>query len=451
MTSYARKTGIVKTCVVCAGILLTAVAVFGQGAFYSERDLAEPRVQWDFGVFGPAPEGPFRLEVYYKIFNDGLTYRKVNGSYAASYHIEVLVYADGDQVAGTTFEETYEVESFPRTLSRTDFLVNQLNLPIEETGELELVFRLRDLKSNQTTESHGKFKIPSRRHDWEISTLEFARLIEPAEDTSQFNKMGWLVVPSVSRSYGGSDLLTVPLYAEVYGDAGSAETPLSFRIEAYSQLRQKVLDTIIDFASTGRTTVFQTELPVGDLSPGEYELEIGFFTDGGRRSQRTVKDRFRIGWSLTTLLKNDFETAVAQLKYIADDEERDSLLAVNDTARVAMWERFWERRDPTPGTPMNEFRDEYYRRIRYVNGAFTVGNQPGWRTDRGMVYIRFGEPDEVERHPFDNSSYRYNSPWQVWYYYAAARRFVFTDSRGNGDYELQYPYDGDPWRDYDRR
>jgi len=65
-----------------------------------------------------------------------------------------------------------------------------------------------------------------------------------------------------------------------------------------------------------------------------------------------------------------------------------------------------------------------------------------------MVYIRFCEPDEVERHPFDSNNNYYNSPWHVWYYYAAARRFVFADPRGNGDYELQYPYDGDPWRDY---
>lgn len=448
MTIYARKTSIMKSVAIVGIWLLASSIALGQGAFFTEHDLAEPRVQWDHGVFGPVPEGPLRLEVYYKIFNDGLTYRKENGHYLASYRVEILVYQDGDQVAATTFEEDYQVESFPRTLSQTDFLVNQLNLALEGTGDFDAVFRLRDLKSNQISESHHKLKIPSKRSEWALSTLEFARLIEPAEDTSQFNKMGWLVVPSVSRSYGGSDMLRVPIYIEVYGDPDAKDTPLQFDFQAWSNTKEEVFDTTIDFTSAGRTTVFHAELPVEVLGPGNYELRGELRAGKNRKFVQELDDTFRIGWSVATLLRNDFKTAVEQLKYIASDEERDSLQNAPDSLREAAWDRFWERRDPTPGTPMNEFRDEYYRRIRYVNAAFTVGNQPGWRTDRGIIYIRFGEPDEVERHPFDMSSDQYNAPWQVWYYYAASRRFVFVDRRGNGDYELQYPYDGDPYSHY---
>ena len=95
---------------------------------------------------------------------------------------------------------------------------------------------------------------------------------------------------------------------------------------------------------------------------------------------------------------------------------------------------------------MNEFRDEYYRRIRYTNKAFSVGKRPGWRTDRGMIYIQYGEPDDVERHPFDMDGFPYNAPWQVWRYYSTNREFVFVDRRGSNDFELQYPYDGEYWR-----
>jgi hypothetical protein len=75
-----------------------------------------------------------------------------------------------------------------------------------------------------------------------------------------------------------------------------------------------------------------------------------------------------------------------------------------------------------------------------------VGKRPGWRTDRGMIYIQYGEPDDVERHPFDMDGFPYNAPWQVWRYYSTNREFVFVDRRGSNDYELQYPYDGEYWR-----
>lgn len=414
---------------------------------FSERDLAEPRVQWDFNVFGPRPEGPFRLEVYYKIFNDGLTYRKDNGHYIAAYQVEVLLYRGSEQVASTTFDEQYPVESFPRTLSQTDFLVNQLNLVIDRTGKFDLVMRLRDLKSNQTSETRKELEINSKPGAWHMSRIEFARHIEPAEDTSQFNKQGWLVVPSVSRSYGGETQLDAPVYAEIYGPAESKGAPLGLNLLATAESGETVLDTQVTFASQGRVTPATAELSVRRLPPGTYRLEVELLADKGLKAQSRQVEPFHIGWSLPTLLRSDYKTAVEQLRFISSKEERDSLLGSPDSLRAAMWESFWEKRDPTPGTAMNEFRDEYYRRIRYANASFSVGKRPGWRTDRGMIYIRYGEPDEVERHPFDLGGKPYNGPWQVWYYYNPSRRFVFVDDRGSGDYDLEYPYDGDPWID----
>ena len=72
-------------------------------------------------------------------------------------------------------------------------------------------------------------------------------------------------------------------------------------------------------------------------------------------------------------------------------------------------EQFWTRRDPSPRTSYNEFKEEHYRRLQYSNERFASGI-PGWRTDRGMIYIKFGEPDYIEAHP---SGGRYNRPsWE---------------------------------------
>src|SRR5258707_8970086 len=85
--------------------------------------------------------------------------------------------------------------------------------------------------------------------------------------------------------------------------------------------------------------------------------------------------------------------------YIISPEERSAFRQLsNDEERDNFIEAFWQRRDPTPDTPENEFKEDHYRRIAYANEHFAAGI-PGWKTDRGRMYIMYGPPDEIESHP----------------------------------------------------
>ncbi|MBM3734843.1 MAG: GWxTD domain-containing protein [Acidobacteria bacterium] len=85
--------------------------------------------------------------------------------------------------------------------------------------------------------------------------------------------------------------------------------------------------------------------------------------------------------------------------YIITDEERAAFKRLStDEEREQFIEQFWLRRDPTPDSSENEFKEEHYRRIAYTNERFASGI-PGWKTDRGRIYIAFGPADEVESHP----------------------------------------------------
>src|ERR1700747_287328 len=89
--------------------------------------------------------------------------------------------------------------------------------------------------------------------------------------------------------------------------------------------------------------------------------------------------------------------------YIITDEERAAFKQLsNDEERDNFIEAFWQRRDPTPDTVENEFKEEHYRRIAYANEHFAAGI-PGWKTDRGRMYIVYGKPDEIESHPSGGS------------------------------------------------
>jgi GWxTD domain-containing protein len=89
--------------------------------------------------------------------------------------------------------------------------------------------------------------------------------------------------------------------------------------------------------------------------------------------------------------------------YIITDEERQAFKRLQtDEERQQFVEQFWLRRDPTPDTEENEFKEEHYRRIAYANEHYASGI-PGWKTDRGRIYITFGPPDEIESHPSGGS------------------------------------------------
>jgi GWxTD domain-containing protein len=88
-----------------------------------------------------------------------------------------------------------------------------------------------------------------------------------------------------------------------------------------------------------------------------------------------------------------------EVPYIITNEERAAFKKLStDDEREQFIENFWERRNPSPGSPENEFKEEYYRRIAYANEHFASGI-PGWRTDRGRIYIMYGPADEIDSHP----------------------------------------------------
>jgi len=88
-----------------------------------------------------------------------------------------------------------------------------------------------------------------------------------------------------------------------------------------------------------------------------------------------------------------------EVPYVITPEERGAFKKLStDEEREQFIEQFWERRNPNPGSPENEFKEEYYRRIAYANEHYASGI-PGWKSDRGRIYIMYGPADEIESHP----------------------------------------------------
>jgi GWxTD domain-containing protein len=136
--------------------------------------------------------------------------------------------------------------------------------------------------------------------------------------------------------------------------------------------------------------------------------------------------------------------------YIITDAEREAFLKLKtNEEREAFIQAFWDRRDPTPDTEENEFRDEYYERIAYANEHYSSG-VPGWKTDRGRIYIRWGKPDEIDAHSsggnYNRPSYEGGGsittyPFETWFYrhlegVGDGIEVEFVDPTGTGEYRI---------------
>jgi GWxTD domain-containing protein len=144
------------------------------------------------------------------------------------------------------------------------------------------------------------------------------------------------------------------------------------------------------------------------------------------KRERSDKEKFQAQRALKGELHGAYKTWLEQdVPYIITDEERKAFKNLsNDEERDAFIENFWLRRNPTPDSPENEFREEHYRRIAYANEHFAAG-KPGWKTDRGHIYISFGKPDSIDAHPSGGSYQRpmeegggetSTFPFEVWHY-----------------------------------
>jgi len=160
-----------------------------------------------------------------------------------------------------------------------------------------------------------------------------------------------------------------------------------------------------------------------------------------KRQQKKAKDE--LSYAFDQFIEEDG-------KYILKDEERAAFkrLGTNEE-REQFIENFWQRRNPNPDSSVNEFKEEHYRRIAYANEHFASGI-PGWKTDRGHIYIVWGPPDEIESHPtggtYDRPMWQGGGstttyPWELWRYRHLESvgeniELEFVDPSGTGEYHL---------------
>ncbi len=406
--------------------LVIATSLFAQTELANVDMSSGPQFHLDYAaIAAPGDSTQARLFLYFEIKNDGLQFVKLEDGYEANYEISIALFdEDNYQVTGKILKKTLFVDNYEETNSRVDYTLTEDYFDVQP-GKYKIMIALEDAETGRTSKSELKIKVENfLRQELTISDIIFSDSLKTNEGGER-----WLS-PTISDSRKGFNK-TINAYFELYNNKDTEQAvEIKYELNGNStrfRFQEQYRKTLSAFRQ-GEII----RIPADSLAADEYRLRIT--VNGAKKGE--IEKNFFVRWRGLPETAKDVDTAVAQLQYIASSPEWKKFKNAEGAKKMEVFKEFWQKRDPTPGTEVNEAMEGHYNRIDYANRTFSVMQRDGWRTDMGMVYVILGAPDEVERNVFPRFS---NYPYEIWHYYRYNRYFEFYDATGFGDYRLASP------------
>lgn len=356
----------------------------------------------------PADSGAGRTELYLRIPGDELVFPDSTASDSTDGAAQIRTTLRVRNGRGKTVTaETRTIRVPPSERDSKGFSLGHVVLLTTrlEPGWHELRLEVEDLRSqkrglaylgrqaHQKGRVEGVFRVPNRGPgDLVLSELEPAWSIRSARPQSRFARGDAEVVPNPTRSYGLYQP-TVRAYYETGRAAGTGTLPVRARV--LDLAGRPLLEAEPDSVAGSGASWGQVAFDVSTLPAGAYDLEVDA-GDAPRAVKRLM--RFNVAWRTETW-RGDPRERLDEAHFLIDDEEKEEAFSfLSPGEQEAFLDRYWARLDPTPTTAQNEERDRFYERVSYANDHFgTAGFEKGLFSDRGRIYVRYGEPDEIRR------------------------------------------------------
>jgi len=381
-----------------------------------------PFFYYEASAFPLETKDSVRIEITIKVPFDAVQFIKKDMLFVAQYEISITLLDESDaKVASRIWTQELSTKSFDETNSQDLFDVNKVIYKVNPS-KLMLVIGVLDLDTKKST--YRKKRIDTSEFYTQPITLSNINIIEKKFQ----NENGTLdEVSSVEGTVSDSKPHFNVVF-DVLSDGGQGVIKYSIaNMEKKVLFTETVKDTFCNGITKKRLTIDRSQLGFA-----KYQLRITVKIGRDEASEQRV---FQLRWVGMSKLIEDLELAVEQMRYIANPGVIKDIKNSKDAEKKEKFLKFWKEKDPSPNTDTNELMNEYYKRVQYANEHFT-GFLEGWKTDMGMIFILFGPPNDIERHPFEIQS----KPYEIWYYYEINRTFVFIDESGFGDYRLITPY-----------
>ncbi len=450
----------IKSIPMCALILLAFVLAMAPKVRCAEADSVRAPLQFtvDFARFRAPGERTF-LETYISLPRSTLTYVPTgDGRLRGEFLVDALLLSGADTVAHRLWRNINHADSLAETQGAYSlFTVGQFNVP---KADYRMDLLVIDMASHDTARAvFGIKAIAFPDSGLCLSDLQLAAQISRDSTQGQFTKGNYLILPNPPGIYG-TTLPILYFYAEVYnltyGHPGdSAFYRVSYFILNGDGQRVKAFPSSKK-AKPGTSAVEVGGLNIITLPSGTYYLvlEVEDPTKGERASVMKKFFVYREGETFAAqqqkpatgkgspgldadrynvMSEKELDHEFEVTRYINTPEDRATWKTLNVAGKRNFLRDFWARMDQTPGTPENEFKQDYLARVAEANAVFK-GFREGWKTDRGRILLQYGRPDEIERFPFSAE----NKAYHIWHYYSVQGGvvFIFVDKREMGDFEL---------------
>ena len=359
-----------------------------------------------------------RVSVHVKIPYSGLQFIRSGDKYLARYEISAhITDEDDERLDGSIWSDSLWMGTYQETRNTDENAISVKSFVVP-ASEMTLTVRVTDLYTKKSRILKDKIQ-QSNMYSGDLS-LGNIMIMDNVNSSGDNILMGQSFYEVVD---------TLKFKARILGR--KSPFVVSYELKVKDELQKS---KSIELEHTGPIdSLLSFTIPLHDMQYAHYTVNLKA-KDGAGNSVGT-RAHFRVRLKGIRYDVGDVDEAIKQLAYIAGERTVRQLLNGTVAEKTQNFNEFWKNLDPSPSTKENELMEEYYRRVAFSIEAFTVGVE-GWRSDRGMIYILYGPPDEIQRGPFNIDQ----KPYQVWEYYRLGKQFVFRDRSGFGEYTLDYSY-----------
>ena len=373
-----------------------------------------------------------RIDVFVQVPYSNISFIKKDDGFQGGFSVTLTYMDEGKNniIFERNWKEKVTTDDFSQTLAKSNFFITYKSYNLSP-GKYFLKCIVEDSDSRR------------------VSSKELPLNVREIPDTLGLSDL--MLISEIIKNSEGEKIIP-----NISGAVTSKQTSLSFYFDIYSSTKE---DVVLEYTLNDlKKNVSLKQEDPRTIKPGTnsitHTINNANFSAGNFSLSITLKDVNRK--EITSTSKSfvskiegipssigDLDKAIAQMLYIASPAELDYIKDAKEIQdRMDRFMAFWNKKKPNPKVDENPILDEYYRRVEYANKNFK-GFGEGWHSDMGMIFITFGPPSYVERHPLDMNS----KPYEVWEYYELNRSFVFSDQTGFGNYRLVNP-DYSRWPGY---
>jgi len=418
-------------------IKLFLAFLFSTGFIYSQPENPTLYVQTGAKYFQDFlnfmdDNGQSRVDIFIQVPFAAVQFERTSKGFEGGYSVTVSIYMeDGETLyLEKLWNEKISVKSFGESSAKENFNLSYRSFKLTP-GKYFIKTTVTDRDSRREYFSKNYYTIKDFSIKPSISDIMLIAQMTKVEGNNK-------IVPNVSRNVS-ENKNEINIFFEIYSDSLT-----DYNIDYIVTNK----DNKILYESSGKqsinegiTQIFYTISDSTLFNIGNYILTVRLKDNNADILASTSKTFFSRWVGLPATVAN-IDEAIDQLIYIANPDEIDYMENGKDEEEKSKrFLEYWKSKDPSPGNDENEVFQEYFGRVNFANEQFSHYRE-GWQTDRGMVFIILGPPNNVDRHPFEYDS----KPYEIWQYYEINRSFTFLDETGFGDYRLITPMYGDLFR-----